>query len=430
MIMIFGAVIFIGIVSVYIFGFVSCLRSRRRNAVLRKVAQFAIEVQSARMLHEWMWMPGSRVLVIVNPFSGRKEGKDIANSIVLPMLDAAQINYSVEITTRAGAWKFCRSLNMQLTIEATGEARDFVACSSFPIDSYRAIICVSGDGTLHEVLNGLWDHCQQWRGNDRSKSDELLQEEAYLQLLQRLSVAIIPAGSTNGVSASLGNFDHFEATRRFIFGRAKPIDLMKFTFTNDNSGIKTVWDPFILSWAILADHDDLQERKLRWLPSFLRIALAPLIVILRAKRHSGCLSFLPTPAYGDLAGHWSDAAKLAPAGMHYPAGWRCIDGTFVMLIVTNLPRASDDIWLSPPLQMDSGNASIIIIRHGSRWQFLKAFLGLADGSYLKLPWVEHYAVTELSLVPRSEGLMFLSGELVTSGPVNMKVFKRACNIIH
>jgi diacylglycerol kinase family enzyme len=112
-----------------------------------------------------------------------------------------------------------------------------------------------------------------------------------------------------------------------------------------------------------------------------------------------------------------------------PLEWKKIEGDFVMLIVTNLPRASVDIWLSPPLKLDSGTAAAIIIRDGSRWQFLKTFLNLSDGSHLEHPWVEHYAIQEMTLEPRSEGLMFLSGEIVPTGPVHMKVYQSACKII-
>jgi sphingosine kinase len=50
--------------------------------------------------------------------------------------------------------------------------------------SYDGIVCVSGDGLLFEVLNGM------------------LKRKDWKELIQKLTIGIIPAGSGNGVSTT------------------------------------------------------------------------------------------------------------------------------------------------------------------------------------------------------------------------------------
>jgi hypothetical protein len=58
------------------------------------------------------------------------------------------------------------------------------------------------------------------------------------------------------------------------------------------------------------------------------------------------------------------------------------------------------------------------------------FLGFEDASYLNDPTVEHYRVSELSIEPKeAEGKMFVSGEKVTYGNVDIKNYHRYALVV-
>lgn len=82
-------------------------------------------------------MPRKRkILVLVNPFSGRR--KAAANWVIAKeLLDKAYIDMTIIETQRAG------------------HAYDIVHLE-LKQDDYDGIVTVSGDGLIHEVVNGLY----------------------------------------------------------------------------------------------------------------------------------------------------------------------------------------------------------------------------------------------------------------------------------
>ncbi len=102
-----------------------------------------------------------RILVLVNPFSGRRLAA--ANwEIARPIMEKGHIVMKVIMTERAG------------------HAYDIVNQELKPGD-YDGIVTVSGDGLIHEVVNGLY-----------RRSDSM-------QLMSSISLGFIPGGSANGL---------------------------------------------------------------------------------------------------------------------------------------------------------------------------------------------------------------------------------------
>lgn len=77
-----------------------------------------------------------KVLVLVNPFSGQRQAAR-SWEIARPILEKAHIEMKVVMTERAG------------------HAYDIVHQDLKPGD-YDGIVTVSGDGLIHEVVNGLY----------------------------------------------------------------------------------------------------------------------------------------------------------------------------------------------------------------------------------------------------------------------------------
>lgn len=117
------------------------------------------------------------------------------------------------------------------------------------LSKYRGIVVVSGDGLIHEILNGLLKR-SDW------------------QTAIRIPIGQIPAGSANGLASSvaycsqeefqINKLELFSSTMAFMLSKLKPnpMDLIflqladgsfKYSFMN-------------IEWAIVADVDHESER--------------------------------------------------------------------------------------------------------------------------------------------------------------------------
>ena len=83
----------------------------------------------------------SSILVIANPNSGRGEAGALAHRL-RSALGHADVDFEVVVTT------------------GPGHAREAVLKSQ---TRWRTILCVSGDGTVHEVINGVFAKGEDWR---------------------------------------------------------------------------------------------------------------------------------------------------------------------------------------------------------------------------------------------------------------------------
>ena len=109
---------------------------------------------------------------------------------------------------------------------------------------------ISGDGLIHEVINGLcnradWDKLSQV-GQNRQKFRETL------------TIGSIPGGTGNGLVKSLldrggENYGIFEAAFRILKGRSVDVDLTEITLEYEPS--KKIFSFLSFAWAIFADID-------------------------------------------------------------------------------------------------------------------------------------------------------------------------------
>lgn len=87
------------------------------------------------------------------------------------------------------------------------------------MNEYDAIVTVSGDGVIHEVINGL------------------LQRTDAREALKKVSLGIIPAGTSNSLCISmLGEklgFDPIHATLQVIKGRPLAMDICSVTYQDE-----------------------------------------------------------------------------------------------------------------------------------------------------------------------------------------------------
>ena len=129
------------------------------------------------------------------------------------------------------------SMNVIMT-ERAGHAYDIVNKELKPGD-YDGIVTVSGDGLIHEVVNGLF-----------RRSDAL-------QMMGHTAIGFIPGGSANGLVKAVLDFsgeDYSVENAAFIAakGRNTRMDLTEIECEYQNDKIYSFLSVF---WGVLADCD-------------------------------------------------------------------------------------------------------------------------------------------------------------------------------
>lgn len=131
----------------------------------------------------------SRILVLINPNSGKGDALKLFQNEAESILKAAQCQLTIQLTQYHGH-----------AIEIMKE---------MDINDFDMVLCCSGDGTPHEVLNGLY-----------SRSDRV---EAF----NKIKVVQIPGGSGNAMTLScIGTSEPSEAVLRLLKGQIVQCDLM------------------------------------------------------------------------------------------------------------------------------------------------------------------------------------------------------------
>jgi sphingosine kinase len=147
--------------------------------------------------------PYRKLKVLVNPVGGSGQGVKLFQTRIRPILEAAGCTLDVSLTTHVNhGVEIVRALPLDQGVDA--------------------IVCVSGDGMVHEVLNGLASR-----------------EDAFEAM--KIPVAPIPAGSGNAVAVNLlGPTQGFNLALACLNAiKGKPIFMDVCTITQPASGKNT-----------------------------------------------------------------------------------------------------------------------------------------------------------------------------------------------
>ena len=150
-------------------------------------------------------MTAKRCLTVVNPRGGTQRGLVILEQ-VRPVFEEAGWELAVRVT------------------EFSGHAQ--AIARALALDGYDSLCVIGGDGTIHEVVNGLMERDQS----------------------ALIPLGFIPAGSGNTLHQHLQYVDPVESARRIVAGRTCPLDAIKVTM-----GQQVVYCVDIIGWGGVAD---------------------------------------------------------------------------------------------------------------------------------------------------------------------------------
>ncbi|KAJ3073977.1 Sphingosine kinase 2 [Podochytrium sp. JEL0797] len=212
--------------------------------------------------------PRKPVLFLVNPFGGVKEAKHIFTSTVAPMMQLAGIPFERIDTERMGhAQQFMQTVN---------------------ISTYSAFIAVSGDGVLHELVNGMMSR-RDWRA------------------ARAIPVGTIGAGSSNAMNLNLGHYAPAYGVLSIIKATTRPMDLLSVTF---HTSQKVIYTHLNLAWAYIADVD-IESDQFRSL-GMIKVELSALNRLLRLRKYRARIGILPLADAPKPARDHLDATLLDP----------------------------------------------------------------------------------------------------------------------
>ncbi|KAJ4789513.1 Sphingosine kinase 1 [Rhynchospora pubera] len=310
------------------------------------------------------------LFVIVNPFGGKRCGPKIFEKEVKPLLEAAGINFKMQ-ETRYGM-----------------HAKEIAY--SLDLSKYDGIACVSGDGVVVEVVNGL------------------LKREDWKQAIT-MPLGIIPGGTGNGMAKSLlhsvrEEYSASNATFAIVRGCKCPLDVASVV-----QGDKSLLRIFGLR---------KYDGKIQFVPALGYEEFGEPIG--ESNKWKGETVILQD-AFGNSGGSEMHGYKGSSTEFE-ESKWRFINGPFVTVWIQNVPWASKDIMPAPQAKFSDGCLDLVIVKDCPKTVLLSLLLSIRDGSHVYSPFVTYLKVKALKLEPGQRvgdptmgGIVDMDGELIARG---------------
>lgn len=402
-----------------------------------------------------------RMMLLVNPQSGKGQALILYNNHIQRMLNEAGIIHTLIITERQN------------------HARELV--KEADLSQWDALVIMSGDGLLYEVINGLLER-SDW-------------EEAI-----RTPLGILPGGSGNALAASVHHYsgaspvssEELLVSCGFLLckGLVSRMDLVSIHLSSS----PRLFSFLSLAWGFVADVDIESEKyrhvgaarftvgtlvrlaslrvykgRLAYLPAAkdhnnqgLRnnmsvhcnnqaSSLPPAPVLCRPSRDSSCHNTFHNSCHSNnslkvrrLESTPSRSATKAPSGppdsllvpldQPLPANWVVVpEEDFVLMLAMYQSHLAEDLLAAPDAILDDGVIHLFYVRAGiSRTALLRLFLAMEKGTHLatNCQHLVHTKVRALRLEPHSpKGIITVDGEVVEYGPLQAEVHRGLSRLI-
>ncbi|XP_017295008.1 ceramide kinase isoform X1 [Kryptolebias marmoratus] len=329
------------------------------------------------------------LLIYINPYGGKRQGKRIYEQKVAPLFAHAGILTHVIITEHAN------------------HARDHLRTNA-ELKKFDGVVCVGGDGMFSEIIHGLIWRTQINSGIDVNCPDETLTPCS-------LRIGIIPAGSTDCICfATVGTNDPVTSALHIIVGDSQPMDVC--SVHHNNSFLR--YSVSLLGYGFYGDVLTDSERK-RWMGPA-RYDFSGLKMFLTHNYYEGTVSYLPAKG---IMGTPRDAARCRTgcvvcqhngqkaekyeldetSDCESDGEWRTIRGKFLAINAASMscacPRSPKG--LSPAAHLADGTTDLILVRKCSRFNFLRHLLRHTNkDDQFDLNFVEVHRVVRFRFTPR------------------------------
>lgn len=291
--------------------------------------------------------------------------------------------FSVIVNPQGGRGLGARSLervrsqltarDVELVVHTTnhpGHAAEIAATEAF--EGVDAVVSLGGDGTLHEVVNGLMR-----RDNPAA-----------------IPLGILPGGTGNAVLEHVGVTNLDDALKQLLDGVPREIDLMKV-----ESGSLVDYAINIVGWGAVVDINRTAEA-CRWLGSS-RYTWAALWHVMKARRRQAKVAF-------------DDHVE---------------EGEFYFVMACNTQVTGKGMRIAPGAGWDDGVLDVVTIRQASRFEMLSLFTRVFSGRHIEMDCVEVRQVRSLRIESAQPDGLNIDGELKGTTPFTVTVVPKAIRVL-
>ncbi len=236
---------------------------------------------------------------------------------------------------------------------------------------YQGIFVIGGDGTLFDIVNAQMN----------------------LPNEKRLPLAVIPAGTGNSVYMDLFGTDPQQIEKsieRVLNNKTKKIDVLQvktsqkiFYFINI-LGFGFTTD--VTRQAVHYKFFGKQAYTLAILKKLIGLKSYPLLMELKGKKYE-------------------------------------LHNTFVSIL--NTKYAGGNLLMAPKALHNDGLMDVIVVNKLSRWELLKTFPKIYDGSYIESPYVDYFQTDKIKFSSPQHKQLSPDGELCQELPVEIEVIPEA-----
>ena len=289
--------------------------------------------------------------LIVNPHGGVKSGLIILEK-VKPFFEEAETELNI------------------IETEYAGHARDIA--SEVPLDNLTGLCAIGGDGTMHEMVNGMM-----------TRKDGM-----------RTPIGLITGGTGNSFMHDLDCLDPVEAAQRILTNRTRKIDLFKAQTKE-----KLYFGFNIVGWGMPTDINLLAE-KMRWLGGQ-RYNIASILEVLKFKTR---------------------LARIKIDG-------RNIIADFGFVMGCNTMYTGKGMKMAPLARLDDGLMDLLIVRKAGRIKLLRMFPKIFSGKHIADPIVEYRQVRKFSIYPEEHSTLNIDGEILGCTPVKVEILEKEIDVL-
>jgi diacylglycerol kinase (ATP) len=305
-------------------------------------------------------MTTPKTLLVVNPAAGHGRGKKVFERLE-PRLRASFPGLEIRFSEYAG-----HAVEIGREIARAG---------------YDRLLCLGGDGTPYELLNGLYADGRPAR----------LPE-----------IGQIPAGTGNSFLRDFDITTTDQALGAILAGRRRKVDLVEFTYAGDRAGSSTVRGHSlnIIGVGLIADILELTNARLKFMGAA-GYGLAVLVRLLRGMKNRVTIE----------------------------ADGRRVEAPNSALVVSNSKYTGGQMKIAPAAATADGKADIILFNGVNRREMVAIFAGVFSGRHAAHPKVGHITAAAVTVETDPPLRLMADGELIGWTPLRLKVLPAELDIL-
>ncbi|HZK57737.1 MAG TPA: diacylglycerol kinase family protein [Clostridia bacterium] len=285
-------------------------------------------------------------LFIVNPTAGKGRAKKTI-PIIKKIMEDNKCNYQIKVTEKAG--------DGQLFAEKA------------KIGDYSVIVSVGGDGTLHEIVNGMAGGAQK--------------------------LGIVPAGTGNDFARSIDMpFNTEDAIENLIWGKATSIDLGRLN------------GEYFINFCSVG-LDALIAEEANRIKKYFSSTYSYIIGVVKA-----------------LGKFKSIKAELVIDNKKY-------DEEIMLVAVCNGAYYGGGMNIAPQAKVFDGQFDICVVRKMSKLKLLFLFPTIFKGEHIKYDEVKIYRGKNVQVFSREDMHVNADGDIVYSRPVSFEILHNEIEVI-